>query len=45
MGTIQNLGKVLLEEYQFPFEFASVLFLTAMIGAVLLAKKDKQIAK
>lgn len=41
IGTIQNLGKVLLDEYFFPFEFASVLFLSAMIGAVLLAKKDK----
>ena len=41
IGTIQNLGKVLLDEYLFPFEFASVLFLSAMIGAVLLAKKDK----
>ena len=42
IGTIQNLGKVLLDEYFFPFEFVSVLFLSAMIGAVLLAKKDKQ---
>ena len=41
IGTIQNLGKVLLDEYLFPFEFASILFLSAMIGAVLLAKKDK----
>ena len=40
IGTIQNLGKVLLDEYLFPFEFASVLLLSAMIGAVLLAKKD-----
>ncbi len=41
IGDIKNLGKVLLDEYFFPFEFASVLFLTAMVGAVLLAKKDK----
>lgn len=41
IGTIQTLGKVLLDEYLFPFEFASVLFLSAMIGAVLLAKKEK----
>lgn len=40
IGTIQNLGKVLLNEYLFPFEFASVLLLSAMIGAVLLAKKE-----
>ena len=43
IGTIQNLGKVLLDEYIFPFEFASVLFLSAMIGAVLLSKKDKSL--
>lgn len=41
IGTIENLGRVLLDEYLFPFEFTSVLFLSAMIGAVLLAKKDK----
>lgn len=41
IGDIKNLGKVLLDEYFFPFEFASMLFLTAMVGAVLLAKKDK----
>ena len=41
IGTIKNLGKVLLDEYLFPFEFASILFLSAMIGAVLLTKKDK----
>lgn len=41
MGTIENLGKVLLGEYLLPFEFVSVLLLSSMIGAVLLAKKDK----
>jgi NADH-quinone oxidoreductase subunit J len=41
IGDIKNLGKVLLDEYFFPFEFASVLFLSAMIGAVLLTKKEK----
>jgi len=41
IGTIKNLGVVLLDEYLFPFEFASILFLSAMIGAVLLTKKDK----
>jgi NADH-quinone oxidoreductase subunit J len=40
IGLIKNLGKVLLDQYLFPFEFASILLLSAMIGAVLLAKKD-----
>ncbi len=39
--SIKVLGKVLLDEYMVPFEFASVLLLTAMIGAVLLSKKEK----
>jgi NADH-quinone oxidoreductase subunit J len=40
-GTVENLGKVLLNQYLFAFEFSSVLFLSAMIGAVLLSKKTR----
>ena len=36
------LGKVLLNEYMVPFEYASVLLLVAMIGTVLLSKKEKK---
>ena len=39
--SIKLLGKVLLNEYMVPFEFASVLLLVAMIGTVLLSKKEK----
>lgn len=39
--SIKILGKVLLSEFMVPFEFASVLLLVAMIGAVLLSKKEK----
>ncbi len=39
--SIKVLGKVLLNEYMVPFEFASVLLLVSMIGAVLLSKKEK----
>ena len=39
--SINVLGKILLNEYMVPFEFASVLLLVAMIGAVLLSKKEK----
>ena len=38
--SIQVLGKLLLNEYMVPFEFASILLLVAMIGAVLLSKKE-----
>jgi len=40
--SIKVLGQVLLNEYMVPFEFASVLLLVAMIGAVLISKKEKQ---
>jgi NADH-quinone oxidoreductase subunit J len=41
--SIKVLGKVLLNEYAVPFEFASILLLVAMIGTVLLSKKEKSI--
>ncbi len=41
--SIKVLGKVLLNEYMVPFEFASILLLVSMIGAVLLSKKEKQL--
>ncbi len=40
VGLVQNLGKVLFDEFLLPFELSSLLLLTAMIGAVLLAKKE-----
>ncbi len=40
--SIKTLGKVLLNEYMVPFEFASILLLVAMIGAVLLSKKERK---
>ena len=41
LSTVKHLGTVLLDQYLFPFEFTSVLFLTSMVGAVLLSKKEK----
>ena len=41
--SIKVLGKVLLNEYMVPFEFASILLLVAMMGVVLLSKKEKTI--
>jgi NADH-quinone oxidoreductase subunit J len=40
IGLISNLGKVLFTDYVFPFEISSVLFLSAMIGAVVISKKE-----
>ena len=39
--SIKKLGKILLNEYMVPFEFASILLLVAMIGTVLIYKKKK----
>jgi len=40
IGLVKSLGKVLFEDYFLPFELSSVLFLAAMVGAVMLGKKD-----
>jgi len=40
IGLVHQLGKVLFKEFLLPFEISSILLLTAMVGAVLLAKKD-----
>lgn len=39
IGLIKNLGMVLFNDYVVPFEISSVLFLSAMVGAVVLGKK------
>jgi len=41
IGLIKNLGKVLFTQYVLPFEISSVLFLSAMIGAVVIGKKEE----
>lgn len=38
--SIRVLGQILINDYMVPFEFASVLLLVSMIGAVLLSKKE-----
>lgn len=43
IGLIHNLGTLLYSEYVLPFELSSVLFISAMIGAVMLSKKDEEI--
>lgn len=40
IGLITNLGKVLFKQYVLPFEISSVLFLSAMIGAIVIGKKE-----
>lgn len=42
IGLVKNLGKVLFKEFLLPFELSSILLLTAIIGAVLLGKKNQK---
>ena len=39
-GMVENLGKVLYSEYLLPFELVSILFFVAMVGAVMLGKRE-----
>ena len=40
-GMVEHVGKRLFTDYLLPFEISSILFLSAMIGSVVLAKKQK----
>ena len=42
IGLVENLGQLLFTKYLLPFELVSVLFLSAMVGAVMLGKKESQ---
>ena len=42
IGLIENLGMSLYTDYVFPFLLTNVLFLTAIIGAIVLTKKEKK---
>ncbi len=40
IGLIKNLGKELFSTYVVPFEISSILFISAMVGAVVIGKKE-----
>ena len=40
IGLVKNLGKVLFKEFLFPFEIASILLLAALVGSIMIGKKD-----
>ena len=40
VGLVEQLGRLLYQDYLIPFEVASVLLLVAMIGAIVLAKRE-----
>jgi NADH-quinone oxidoreductase subunit J len=39
-GATQPLGKLLFTQYLLPFEMVSILLLVAMVGVILLSKRD-----
>ncbi len=39
-GMIENLGHILFREYLLPFELISILLLVAMVGAVMIGKRE-----
>ena len=41
IGLVENLGNTLFTKFVVPFEVSSILFISAMVGAILLAKRDK----
>lgn len=41
IGLIHNLGLTLFTDYVLPFELSSVLFLSSMVGAMVIGKKEK----
>jgi NADH-quinone oxidoreductase subunit J len=43
VGLVGNLGKVLFEQFVVPFEIAGILFLAAMVGAVMIGKRTSTI--
>ncbi|NPA38296.1 MAG: NADH-quinone oxidoreductase subunit J [Candidatus Nanohaloarchaeota archaeon] len=40
MGNVKAVASVLFTKYLFPFEVASIILLVAMIGAIIIGKKD-----
>lgn len=40
VGLVKTLGQALFNDFLLPFEISSVLFISAMVGAVILAKKE-----
>ncbi|PQL92511.1 NADH-quinone oxidoreductase subunit J family protein [Apibacter adventoris] len=40
IGLTKNLGHLLFSQYVLPFELAGILFLSALVGAVMIGKRD-----
>jgi NADH-quinone oxidoreductase subunit J len=42
IGLVKNIGNMLFGKYLLPFELISILLLSAMVGAVLMGRKEPQ---
>ena len=42
IGLIKNLGQALFTDYVVPFEISSVLFLSAMVGVVVIGRNERE---
>jgi NADH-quinone oxidoreductase subunit J len=40
IGTVEAIGRVLFTQFLFPFEVTSLLLTAAIVGAIVLAKKN-----
>jgi len=43
MSNLRELGMVLFNQYLLPFEVTSILLLVAMVGAIVLIRKEKRV--
>lgn len=43
IGLVKNLGQALFTDFVVPFEISGILFLAAMVGAVMVGKRDVKI--
>ena len=41
VSSVREIGRVLFTDYAFPFEATSILILVAMVGAVVLARRER----
>ena len=42
VASVRAIGRSLFTDYAFPFEVTSILILVAMVGAVLLARREER---
>ena len=42
MSSVRELGRVLFQRHGFAFEATSILILVAMVGAVVLARREER---